>query len=478
MSRSWLLFPFCLSLLLILVPLSSASVTLSINESATRVLFEPEGTMVVLSVANPFNQLVDAHIKLDLIDPEGVVRGTTQRDHQIKSGVSTIAIPLNLWLKGELADTRELLWHRLRYEITPSAPGHFDTVNGLISLSQITPDIFALQVAALDKAQEGSAYRLRVHTLHPLTAQAVSGVNIEVEIKFEGDERPDVILKQSARTNDKGFATFDFQIPRNLEEDDGEVQVKAHRGILSEIANSDLELDRDVRILVSTDKPLYQPGQSLHTRVLMFDSSRHAIANHQATLKISDPENTTVFQTELTTSRFGVAAADWQVPENTRLGNYSVEVELEDDRYSQTQGYAPVKISRYDLPNFSVKVKADRTFYLPNQNAAVEVRGDYLFGQPVKRGHVRVVREAAREWNYREQKWETEEGEKYEGEIDAAGRFVARINLSDEHEKLKEEDYSRYRDLSYAAYFTDATTNRTEETRFDLRLKRTRFTCT
>lgn len=471
MSRRWLLFPFCLSLLLVLVPLSSANVTLSINESATRVLFEPEATMVVLSVANPFNKLVDAHIKLDLIDPEGVVRGTTQRDHQIKSGVSTITVPVNLWMKGKVAEnTRELLWYRLRYEITPAGSGHFDAVNGLVSLSQITPDIFALQVAALDKAQEGSAYRLRVHTLHPLTAQAVDGVNVEVQITFDGDERPDVVLKQYARTNDQGFATLDFQIPPNLEADDGLIEVKARRGILSERASRDLELDRDVRIIVSTDKPLYQPGQSLHTRALMFDSSRHALANHKATLKIADSENTTVFQTELTTSRFGVAAADWQVPENTRLGNYSIEVELEDDHYSHTPGYAPVKISRYDLPNFSVKVKADRTFYLPQQNAEVEVRGDYLFGQPVKRGHVRVVREAGREWNYRDQKWETEEGDKYEGEIDAAGRYVARINLSDEHEKLKEDDYSRYRDLSYAAYFTDATTNRTEETRFDLRL--------
>jgi hypothetical protein len=111
MSRRWLLFSFCLSRLLVLVPLSSANVTLSINESATRVLFESEATMVVLSVANPLNKLVDAHTQLELIGPEGVVRGTTQRDHQIKSGVSTIAIPVNLWLNGEQADTRELLWY-------------------------------------------------------------------------------------------------------------------------------------------------------------------------------------------------------------------------------------------------------------------------------------------------------------------------------------------------------------------------------
>ena len=98
------------------------------------------------------------------------------------------------------------------------------------------------------------------------------------------------------------------------------------------------------------------------------------------------------------------------------------------------------------------------------------MRADYLFGQPVKHGHVRVVRETERHWNYREQKYETEEGDKYEGEADAEGRFVAHIKLSEEHAQLHDEDYARFRDLSYAAYFTDATTNRTEQRRFDLRL--------
>jgi hypothetical protein len=40
MSRIWLLFLFCLSLVLVIVPLSRASLTLRVNESSTRALFE------------------------------------------------------------------------------------------------------------------------------------------------------------------------------------------------------------------------------------------------------------------------------------------------------------------------------------------------------------------------------------------------------------------------------------------------------
>ena len=242
-----------------------------------------------------------------------------------------------------------------------------------------------------------------------------------------------------------------------------------HGGFVRETIN-DIELNDNTRIMVTPDKPIYQPGQPLHMRALIFDSANHAAANAQVTMKITDPEQVTVFQTGLQTSRFGVANADWTIPDNTNLGNYSITVEMDDENYGDSNGYQSIKISRYDLPNFTVSVKPDRSFYLPQQNADVEVRADYLFGQPVKRGHVRVVREEEREWNYREQKWDITAGEKFEGETDEAGLFKVHIDLQKYHKDLAEEDYSRFRDLTFAAYFTDPTSNRTEQRRFDLRV--------
>jgi hypothetical protein len=473
MSRKWLLFLFCLFLVLALVPTSRAGLTLRVNESATRVLFEEQGTRVVLAVESSFQESVTAHLEVELIDTDGSVLAPTARNEQIKPGTNNISVPLGLWLSGKAAtDTSELLWYRLRYRVTPLGRSQFGQFNGVISLSEISPDIFALQIAASEKAHEGSAYRLRVRAVHPLTSKAVPGVKIDANLNFDGYDRDDVELKQSARTDASGFATLDYQIPRGLEDEDGEIKVTGRRGILTESAASEIELDRSARIMVSTDKPLYQPGQTLHVRVLMFDGSRHAVANQEATLKVSDPDNGTVFRAELNSSRFGIVNADWTIPENARLGDYRVEVEVEGDQYDESYGSATVKVSRYDLPNFTVNVKPDRPYYLPGSDATVEVRADYLFGQPVKRGHVRVVRETQRYWNYREQKYETEEGDKYEGEVDADGRFVARIKLAAEHEELKGRDYSRFDDLTYAAYFTDATTNRTEQRRFDLRLSK------
>ena len=54
-------------------------------------------------------------------------------------------------------------------------------------------------------------------------------------------------------------------------------------------------------------------------------------------------------------------------------------------------------LGRFTRPNFAVKVQPDQSYYLPGQNAEVKVSADYLFGRPVSRGQVRVVREVERE---------------------------------------------------------------------------------
>ena len=471
MSRKWLLFLFCLCLSFLLAPRSRAGLTIKVNESTSRVWFEEQSTRVVLDIDNPLAQRISADVKLELIDTGGVVRFTAQSQEQIRPGKNSLSLPIALSLPGKAApDSNELLWYRLRYRIAATSGSPFEPVNGLISLSEIAPDIFSLQVASPPRVAEGSSYRVRVQALHPLTSKAVAGVTLNAQIKFDGYERKDIFLRQSARTNDAGIATLDFQVPRTLEDDEGTISIEGRRGLLVATAESGVKVNRDAQVMVTTDKPIYQPGQTLHMRILMFDATRHALASEKAILKILDPENTAVFRADVETSRFGVASADWPISENTRLGDYRIEVELESDKYDGVYGAANVKISRYDLPNFTVNVKPDRAYYLPEQDARVEVLADYLFGQPVKRGHVRVVRESERHWNYRDQKWETEEGDKYEGDTDAGGKFIVEIKLGEEHAKLKDEDYLRYRDLTYAAYFTDATTNRTEQRRFDLRL--------
>ncbi|HKQ99394.1 MAG TPA: MG2 domain-containing protein [Pyrinomonadaceae bacterium] len=324
-------------------------------------------------------------------------------------------------------------------------------------------------MASPERARAGTRYRAQVRTVHPVTSRPVKGVSVEAKFEFDSDDNlPD--MKVTGVTDENGYAALDFDLPLKIEGDsDLDLEVVARRGGFTQEADDEIEIDRLAQMYITTDKPIYQPGQVLHARALVFDSQKRALADTDAKLEIVDPEDQTVFSADLKTSRFGIASADWAIPDQIRLGDYSITIDIDGDD-DGARGYARVKVSRYDLPNFTVNVKPDLPYYLPGQDASVEVRADYLFGKPVKRGHVRLVREEERRWNYPEQKWEMEEGEEFEGEADESGKFVARIGLAKEHEELQKEDYSRYQDLSYAAYFTDPTTNRTEQRRFNLRL--------
>src|SRR4029079_11401094 len=122
-----------------------------------RVLFGEQGTQVLLEVESAFPQNVDGLVRIEFIDTSGVLRARAESGALIKTGRNTLTIPIAVSLNGKAAtDTRELLWYRLRYSVSPARTSEFAPVRGVVSLSEITPDIFALRVASSRKAQEGS----------------------------------------------------------------------------------------------------------------------------------------------------------------------------------------------------------------------------------------------------------------------------------------------------------------------------------
>jgi hypothetical protein len=440
----------------------AAETPLHVNESAARATVEGGRVVVSLPVGNASASDITARFKLELLDTNDWVRAVIERDETIRPGASTITARLEIpsALAETLADARDnLFWYRLRYQLAQGP-------TGIIALSRVAPDLFELNLIYPTVARQGEHYRARLRATHPLTGRAAAGVRVACSMEFS-DDNP--TLKTSALTGDDGSAFCQFDLPPHLKDHGAEIIARGERnGLVSEVSGN-VAVDAYRRISLGTDKPIYQPGQTLHLRAVVFDPARRAVRGGALTVKITDPEETIIYRAVANTSRFGVASLDWPIPDNVRLGDYRIRCYL--DNYEEWGSYPlRVRVSRYDLPNFTVNVKPDRTYYLPGQNAEVIVRGDYLFGQPLTRGHVRVVRETEREWNFREQKWEIEEEEKIEGELDQTGRFVARLDLKKAHDELARRNYGRFENVSYTAYITDPTTGRSEQRRFDLRV--------
>jgi hypothetical protein len=478
MSRRWLLSLLCLALLFLsLVQLTRARGELRVNETSSSISFEQGPAEVYLAVENLSTASVNANVQLELLNPSNISVAKANKEQAIAVGSQKLKLSLPFAFSSTTETVRNrILLYRLHYRLSPQESPAETLADGIISVSELTPDLFDLRVSAAGSVREGNRYRVRVQAAHPVTKRPAANVRIDAQLTLENDDDEVVKLSGSQLTDDEGRALLDVdlpphfpQFPHNLRNHGGELKVTGTRGALVVHADGDVMVDQLARILISTDKPLYQPAQTMHVRALVLTPSMQALANYNTYFKICDPEGAVLHRTVVTTSRFGIASADWTIPENTRLGDYRIWVGVDggDDETAQD-----VRISRYELPNFRVNVDLDRKFYLPGQDATVTIRADYLFGQPVLRGKVRVVRQSEREWNYRQQKWDLTEEAEQKGETKADGSFVARLDLSSYQDDLKDSDYRRFRDITYAAYFTDPTTNRTEQRRFDVRVTR------
>ena len=362
MSRRWLLSLLCLAVLFLsLVQPTRARGELRVNETGSSILFEKDPVEVLLAVENPSTATVNANVQLELLDPRSKSIAKTTQVQLIARGSQKLRLSLPFaFPSSDEKERNRVLWFRLHYRISPQESPAETLADGIISLSEMTADVFELRVSATEMVREGNRYRVRVQAVQPQTHRPVPNVRVDAEVTLDGDNDKTVKLSGSRFTDAKGHALFDFklpprfpQFPHHTRPSGGELQVTGRKGAIVVQMKGDVLVDQFAHILITTDKPLYQPGQVMHIRALLHTPSRQVLANHDTYFKICDPEGAILYRTVETTSRFGIASVDWSIPENTRLGDYLIRVGIDgdDDTTAQT-----VRISRYDLPNFRVNV--------------------------------------------------------------------------------------------------------------------------
>lgn len=439
----------------------------TLNEAETSLILNEKTADFSLAIENQ-KAAFNSYVSLEILDAESVVRASVSSPQTIKSGkeIYKVSLPFGDLLEKNQAD---ISWFRLRYKIGEN--------RGVISLSQIIKDIFEVRVIAADNLVAGMTYRTRIRTTNPFNNQTVGGVSINAELNLELKSADDKTIKLNANgvTDAEGFVNLDFQIPAEENFDnDGEIRITGKKnGIIREATEDLRTLTDDFQFPMMTDKPIYQPEQMLNVRGILLKGveRKTVVADAEVEFRVEDEEETVLYREKVKTSTFGVASMSWKIPENAKLGQYRVRVKNQYNDEYEYVGYQSIKVSRYDLPNFAVNARALKAYYLRGENQAeVEVSADYLFGKPVTKGKVRVVRENERKWNYKEQKYDVDEGESHEGKTDENGKYTAKFDLKDDHEDLKDSDWQKFRDLTFTAYFTDLTTNRTEQRRFDVRV--------
>src|SRR5262249_17628478 len=154
----------------------------------------------------------------------------------------------------------------------------------------------------------------------PSNGKPLRGVAVELALEVGDDDDDDKAIKHTVTSDYSGYAVYSFDLPKEIEGDEGGVRATAKRGPYSEEALLSFDLRAKGKLTLTTDKPLYQPGQTAHFRVLAFGPDKRALANQDLVITVEDEEANEQFDETIRTSRFGVASADWDIPQKLRLG--------------------------------------------------------------------------------------------------------------------------------------------------------------
>jgi len=161
-------------------------------------------------------------------------------------------------------------------------------------------------------------------------------------------------------------------------------QVKTRLG--TDEITQPIELTESVQVMLTADKPLYQPGQTMHLRALALDlATREAVTGQKMILEVEDARGNKVFKKTEALSQFGIASADFELASEVNMGAYTVRAILPHD-----QAEKKVRVERYVLPKFKVALTTEKAFHLPGETVRGSVQADYFFGKPVAGAEVTI----------------------------------------------------------------------------------------
>jgi uncharacterized protein YfaS (alpha-2-macroglobulin family) len=82
---------------------------------------------------------------------------------------------------------------------------------------------------------------------------------------------------------------------------------------LGEIETTEtVQLENQVSVLLTSEKPIYQPSQTIHLCALALNrADHHAAARRALTFEVEDSRGNKVFRKAAATDSFGVASAEF-----------------------------------------------------------------------------------------------------------------------------------------------------------------------
>jgi uncharacterized protein YfaS (alpha-2-macroglobulin family) len=328
------------------------------------------------------------HLAVDVLDPEDQVLGHAERSLDIAEGKGSWQEQVKLFKPLAMDD---LVWERVRYRFEYN-DDKVAGITGIESISQIlrTP---VIHILGQQSYLTGGQAAVRVIVTDSKNEIIPGRGSVEIELIGPG-HKPQMLF--TGHTNRRGTTEAQFRFPSGLV---GSYQLRYR--VETPIGSTEfaqiVRLEDKVSILLTTEKPIYQPSQTIHVRALALDRANHeAAANRKLIFEMEDSRGNKVFKKMTETDKFGIASTEFPLADEVNLGTYHVRALLGEGETPANSAEIALNVERYVLPKFKVAVdfagedNHAKRGYRPGDHVTGTVHANYFFGKAVDDASITV----------------------------------------------------------------------------------------
>jgi uncharacterized protein YfaS (alpha-2-macroglobulin family) len=342
---------------------------------------------LALTIPYHVDRAGSGQLVVELLDPEDKVLGRSARTYEVEKGDGVFEPYLT---PNEKLSLDDLVWERLRFRFVyrGESESAFEDVK---SISQI---LRQPQVHVLGQRSYLSGGRAAIRIIVTDASGALISGRSSVRIDLLRTGAAPLLLFQGD-LNRRGTAEAQFQYPAAISG-----SYRLHYVVNTPIGSAEttqaVTLEEKASILLTTEKPMYQPGQTIHVRAMALDRADHkADKDRRLTFELEDSKGNKVFKKATETDSFGIASAEFGLADEVNLGTYRLRALMGEGSATNTAEIA-LNVERYVLPKFKIAIDFDekdhkpKRDYRPGDHVTGTIRANYFFGKPVANAEVSI----------------------------------------------------------------------------------------
>lgn len=241
--------------------------------------------------------------------------------------------------------------------------------------------------------------KCRVAVLNATTGTAVPGAKVDVVMSIDRDGKEHV-KTFTTDVNGEAYVEYKASEPRayRVYTDEDKAFPRTSMGGRFYYYGNKANV---TKTKIYTDRRIYRPGQTVHAAAIAYTYNNkvykgEALSGKQMTITLRDANRKEIAKRTVTTDEFGMASADFVLPEGGLTGIYTLRSDLGNNIYTN------FSVEEYKRPTFKVDFEKPQTKYAVGDTVRFNATAKSFAGVPVQgaKAVVRVVRRPSVYWRY------------------------------------------------------------------------------